>query len=95
MNNVIRLKDMVRSSRTEGEEFRKNISSILKKQDVVLIDCVKVGVMTGGFADEAFGKLFLELGPMKFTQKIIFAGMDPLMENLLDRAINQRIKLSI
>jgi hypothetical protein len=39
-----------------------------------------------------FGKLFAELGPIRFNQLCRFTNIDPTVRGLIDRAIMQRMK---
>ena len=57
----------------------------------VIVDCSDVPLISSSFADEVFGKLFVELGPMKFLGTVQFRHLDPLVSDLIDRAVMQRM----
>lgn len=48
--------------------------------------------MSSSFADEVFGKIFLDLGPMRFMQTIRLVNVSPTVQALIDRAITQRMQ---
>ena len=47
-------------------------------------------IISSSFADEVFGRLFVELGPVTFMGRFDFVSMDPTVRMLVDRAISQR-----
>jgi len=55
----------------------------------VILDFNGVGVISSSFADEVFGRLFVEMGPCAFMTRIV----DQTVEGLIDRAIVQRTRL--
>ena len=48
-------------------------------------------LVLSSYADEVFGKLFIELGPVEFMKKVELKNLDPLVKGLIDRAIMQRM----
>ena len=52
--------------------------------------CAPAGGESSSFADEVFGKLFVELGALHFMQAIDFVCVQDTVRALLDRAILQR-----
>jgi anti-sigma regulatory factor (Ser/Thr protein kinase) len=56
----------------------------------LIIDWSGVPLVSSSFADEAIGKLFVELGPIGFGARIKHVGMEGLVRNLVDKAILQR-----
>lgn len=57
----------------------------------VIVDFEDISLVSSSFADEVFGKLFLELGPMSFAQKFEFRNVCTTVQQLTDRAIAQRL----
>jgi len=57
----------------------------------IVIDFADVPLVSSSFADEAFGKLFLEMGPIAFGQRFQFQNLSDLVRQLIDRAISQRL----
>ena len=55
----------------------------------VVIDFADIGVISSSFADEVFGRLYVELGPF-YQRWLQFQNADSTIEYLIDRAIVQR-----
>jgi hypothetical protein len=53
----------------------------------VFIDFEDVAVISSSFADEVFGKLFAEMGPLAFMQKFEFLNTSDTVRSLIDRSI--------
>jgi hypothetical protein len=80
-------------SRVAGTPVRnkiKNLLSFLPDKKVV-VDFDGINLVSSSFADEVFGKLFLELGPVDFSAKLQFMNIDPTVKLLIDKAIMQRM----
>ena len=80
-------------SRQGGRRIRGMIENLLREHRPVLIDFDGVGVISSSFADEVFGRLFVEMGPHAFMTQIQMRNVDATVEGLIDRAIMQRTKL--
>ena len=61
----------------------------------LVIDWTGVPLISSSFADEALGKLFVQLGPTGFSARIRNVGMEPLVRQLIDKAIMQRMAQSL
>lgn len=57
----------------------------------ILVDFEGISVVSSSFADEVFGKLFVQLGPMRFMQAVRLVNITPTVHALIDRAITQRM----
>ncbi len=81
-------------SRESGREARVYIENMMRSLtgNAVIIDFSDVSVISSSFADEVFGKLFLDLGPMKFMRMIQISNAASVVEALIDRAIALRSK---
>lgn len=81
-------------SRVSGRPLRQKIHNIINISgaDQVIIDFEGVPVVSSSFADEAFGKLFLELGPIQFMQRVKLENMIDTVEWLVNKAISQRMQ---
>lgn len=80
------------ASRAGGKPVKiklKNLVDMCEGQRLVL-DFSGVSVISSSFADEVFGMLFLELGPMKFMSTIAFVNESSTVRGLIDRAITLR-----
>lgn len=84
-------------SRVSGKPIRQKLYNIIKmtRQSPIEIDFTGIPVISSSFADEAFGKLFLQLGPVKFMQCIRLINTMDTVEGLINKAIAQRMKVGI
>lgn len=83
-------------SRVSGKPVRNKILNLLKMSGgAVCIDFAGLPVLSSSFADEAFGKLFLSIGPVKFMQRIRFQNMMETVEGLINKAIAQRMQVGL
>ncbi|MCY3955128.1 MAG: DUF4325 domain-containing protein [Nitrospira sp.] len=80
-------------SRQGGKRIRGMIENLLRERRPVNIDFDGVGVISSSFADEVFGRLFVEMGPYDFMTRIKICNADPTVKGLIDRAIMQRTRL--
>lgn len=80
-------------SRMAGTPVRNRLANLLRmcSSQRVQIDFSDVALVSSSFADEVFGKLFVELGPMTFMQRIEFRNVVPTVRQLIDKAIAQRV----
>jgi STAS-like domain of unknown function (DUF4325) len=84
-------------SRLAGEPIRKKMIALVQMVSVkrLIIDFEGVPLVSSSFADEVFGKLFLELGPIRFAQSFELVNISDTVRNLIDKAIAQRIVTGI
>ena len=84
-------------SRVAGKPVRTKLSNLLKMggNGVIIIDLSDIPLMSSSFADEAFGKLFLEAGPIAFMQRFKFVNVMSTVQLLIDRAIAQRMSAGV
>jgi anti-sigma regulatory factor (Ser/Thr protein kinase) len=84
-------------SRLSGAEARRYISNIMLSLNggTLNVDFNGVHVISSSFADEVFGKLFVELGPMQFMRNIKIVNAVSTVEGLIDRAITLRSKTGL
>ena len=57
----------------------------------IFIDFANIPVISSSFADEVLGKLFLELGPVAFTQKFEIVNTVETVQSLINLAIKKRL----
>jgi hypothetical protein len=81
-------------SRIAGTPVRNKLTNILRMSlsSHVKIDFDGVPIMSSSFADEVFGKLFVEIGPTEFMTRLRFENLSALARALIDKAIMQRIR---
>lgn len=84
-------------SRVSGKPIRNKLSNLLGMSDdsVVNVDFAGVPLLSSSFADEAFGKLFLFVGPVKFMRRVRLVNMMETTEALVNRAIAQRMQAGL
>jgi hypothetical protein len=81
-------------SRFAGRPVKIKLANIIEAcaGQVVIVDFAGISVISSSFADEVFGKLFAELGPMRFMQSVRLINVSPTVQALVDRAITQRMQ---
>jgi len=84
-------------SRRSGQEARQYISNLIGTLNggMLKIDFDGISVISSSFADEVFGKLFVELGPMRFMRTVEIINAVSAVEGLIDRAITLRSKTGL
>jgi hypothetical protein len=84
-------------SRVSGKPIRNKLLNLLKMSTTgtVWVDFSDVPLLSSSFADEAFGKLFLSVGPIKFMQRIRLHNMADTVEGLVNKAIAQRMQVGL
>lgn len=81
-------------SREAGRLARTKIVNLMNGgRASVEFDFKGVRLISSSFADEVFGRLFVDLGPIRFSQLCRFKNVDPTVQGLIDRAIAQRMRL--
>lgn len=79
-------------SRQAGKAARTKIQNLMdRNRTPILFDFEEITLISSSFADEVFGKLFIALGPIRFGQLCKFKNVDPTVQTLIDRSINQRV----
>jgi hypothetical protein len=80
-------------SREAGQLARTKIENLMNNRSTAIdFDLSEVHLISSSFADEVFGKLFLNLGPLRFGQLCKFKNVDATVQKLIDRAIEQRFR---
>lgn len=79
-------------TRTAGKEMRIKVLNLMaaKPGYRIYIDWHKITVISSSFADEFIGKLFLKLGKNDFEQAIKHINIEPLVAQLIEKAISER-----
>lgn len=80
-------------SRIAGTPVRVKLANLLRMcpDQRVEVDFANIPLVSSSFADEVFGKLFVQLGPLAFMQRIVFRNMASTVRSLVDKAIAQRM----
>lgn len=79
-------------SRSAGKAAYTYLKNILQNTDIsgLTVDFSGVSVISSSFADEVFGRLFVDLGPMVFMGRVRFLHANAEVLTIIDRAIVQR-----
>jgi hypothetical protein len=82
-------------SRIAGTPVRNKIKNLinLSPTSKIVVDFSDIHLVSSSFADEVFGKLFLDLGALTFTSRLEFRRLDPTVRQIIDRAIMQRVSV--
>jgi hypothetical protein len=79
-------------SRRAGAPLRMKCLNLLRSgSQPLLLDWEGVPLVSSSFADEAIGKLYIELGPLTFGARVHCTNMEPLVKSLVENAIVQRM----
>jgi anti-sigma regulatory factor (Ser/Thr protein kinase) len=80
-------------SRVAGKPLRNRLGNLARMcpTQPVLVDFSDVALISSSFADEFIGKLFVSFGPIEFMKRFRLVGVSPTVQQLIDRAISQRI----
>jgi anti-sigma regulatory factor (Ser/Thr protein kinase) len=80
------------ASRVSGKPVRIKLRNLVEMchGQKIRLDFSGIGVISSSFADEVFGMLFVELGPMRFMSTLSFQNASPTVTGLIDRAISLR-----
>jgi hypothetical protein len=83
-------------SRPAGTPLRNKLSNLYKMGggNKIFIDFEGIPIISSSFADEVFGKLFVEIGPLGFMQRFEFLNIPQTVRQLIDKAIAQRIAVT-
>ena len=92
---IFRVADETNSfgSRVAGRPLKNRLSNLARMcpTQEVIIDFTDVALVSSSFADELIGKLFAEFGPMEFMTRFKLVGVSTTVQQLIDRAISQRL----
>ncbi len=93
INFVLKTEATSFGSRVSGTPVRTKLRNLIAFLDSnkVIVDFEDVHLVSSSFADEVFGKLFVELGPLGFSASLEMRNIDPIVKLLIDKAIVQRM----
>jgi hypothetical protein len=78
-------------TRKAGIRVRNEIMNLIHEAgSPLVVDFDKVAIISSSFADEVFGKIFKNLGPIEFMKWLTLKNMNPTVSALVDKAIAQR-----
>jgi len=80
-------------SRVAGTPLRNRLANLARMcpGEEVIVDFDDVALVSSSFADELIGKLFAEFGPLEFMARFKLVNISPTVQQLIDRAISQRM----
>ena len=84
-------------SRKAGKALRTKALNLLRAEPSsrLVLDWSGVPSISSSFADEFVGRLFVELGPTHYMERVKTVSMEPFARKLVDRAIKQRVAQSV
>jgi STAS-like domain of unknown function (DUF4325) len=84
-------------SRAAGMPLRQKLKTLSKicVGKRIVIEFSDVSIISSSFADQVFGKLFAELGPLEFMKAFEFRKVDSTIHGLINKAIEQRAKTGL
>jgi len=90
--NILQLSDINDYLNTVemGRLTHRRINHLWDKPGQIVCDFRDVHGMTGAFADEAFGKMFLEKGSRHYVRKVRFQNLNQLVETILKSTLYRR-----
>ena len=79
-------------SRIAARPVRTKLRNLLEMcpDQKVRVSFRGIRIVSSSFADEVFGRLFIELGPLTFMSRLELVSIDETVKMLVDRAISQR-----
>ena len=89
-----RLKEEAESlgSRVAGKKVRTTLRNLIECSECKInVDFSDINLISSSFADEVFGKLFLELGPIAFSNRVQLSRVETTVKLLVEKAISQRV----
>ena len=80
-------------SRVSGTPVRLKLLQVAKMcpEAKINIDFSEVAIMSSSFADEVIAKLYCDVGPMTFMSRFNIISASPMIKDLIDKAISQRM----
>lgn len=79
-------------SRKAAQPIRSKLQNLIDLcgNHKIFVDFQDIPVISSSFADEVFGKMFVDMGPLVFIQKFEFLNVNDTVKSLIDRAISLR-----
>lgn len=92
--NILKLSEISEylGSQSQGTNLRQHITDIWAESHQIICDFSDVLGMTGIFADEAFGKIFIEKGSDDYIDKVRFRNLNDVVHAVLKGALYRRYK---
>ena len=81
-------------SRLAGTPVRQKLENLSSMSGgrKVQVDFDGIALVSSSFADEVIGKLYTDIGPLEFMQRFDLRNMNPMVKQIVERAMSQRIK---
>jgi len=78
-------------TRKSGERIRNEVMNMLLSSEMINIDFTGINMVSSSFADELIGKMYVEIGPLYFSQKVQLTNMNATVQAITNKAIIQRM----
>lgn len=94
---IVRVSDAMAQgfgTRQAGKRARMEWANLLARADVdrLVLDWAGVPLVSSSFADESVGKLFAELGPIGFMQRVQLVNLAPTVASLINHSLERRTR---
>jgi hypothetical protein len=82
-------------SRRAGTPVRQKLLNLsgMSSERRICVDFAEIALVSSSFADEVVGKIFMEIGALEFMQRFELRNMSPMVKQIVERAIHQRMKV--
>lgn len=82
------------SSRRGGVKIRTMLENLLREHSHIVLDFQGLEIITSSFADEVLGRLYANMGPIEFNNRVKMLNISRTIKGLVERAFVQRTKLN-
>jgi hypothetical protein len=92
INVILKTESASFGTRPAGTPVRNRLLHLVKGSGnrKIYVDFTGITLLSSSFADEVFGKLFVEIGAISFMRTITLINVSPIVSKIIDRAIMQR-----
>jgi hypothetical protein len=82
------------ANRLAGTPVRQKLLNLsnMSNGHKIQLDFGDIALVSSSFADEVVGKIFADIGPLEFMQRFELRNMSMMVRQIVDRAIQQRLK---
>ncbi len=79
-------------TRKSGERIRNELTNLMGESGKTIgIDFSGIGIVSSSFADELVGKIYANMGPVRFNQSVGLVNMNDTVAVIVNKAMEQRL----
>ena len=94
INFTLKEESVSLGSRLAGAPVRRKLLNLMKmSSEKIYIDFSDISIVSSSYADEAIGKLFVEIGMIEFMRRFDIVNIKPMVKHIVERAIQQRMRV--